>query len=231
MSFSMKLPATLLLSFHRSNPSLFQFPPTSLLAPSSPPPPPVLPLHQLPVSSLIPSSDSVGVPSSPHSLLSVDNDFSNSPDHFSAPPSAPTTEAITSFFDTTDLPSSSTPPPLPSFEEPVNPKYRSLHDVYSTSNPTESVPSSPLTSYANMIHAAETYREPATYKQATMSPQAAYWKTTMEKEYDSLMENNTWILVPPPWSQHHSMQMGLPHQIHFHWHHRQVQSSPCRQRL
>ena len=49
-----------------------------------------------------------------------------------------------------------------------------------------------------MIHVAESYREPATYKQATMSPQAAYWKTTMEKEYDLLMENHTWILVPPP---------------------------------
>ena len=30
-----------------------------------------------------------------------------------------------------------------------------------------------------------------------MSPQAAQWKAAMEREYDSLMENRTWILVPP----------------------------------
>ena len=39
-----------------------------------------------------------------------------------------------------------------------------------------------------MIHTAETYQEPATFKQAEMSPQVAYWKAAMEKEYDSLME-------------------------------------------
>ena len=156
--------------------------------------------HQqpIPVSTLLPSSDSVGVPIPPNSIPSVDDDFSDSQDHFPVPLSEPHTETIHSFFETTDLPSSSTPAPLPSFEEPANPKFRSLHDVYSASSPIESVLSHSSTSYANMIHAAENYREPATYKQATMSPQTAYWKTTMEEEYDSLMENHTWILVPPP---------------------------------
>ena len=49
-----------------------------------------------------------------------------------------------------------------------------------------------------MINTAETYRKPPTYKTATMSPQAALWKVAMEREYDSLMDNRTWILVPPP---------------------------------
>ena len=86
-----------------------------------------------------------------------------------------------------------------------------LTDIYSAHAPaapasaTTSCPpssgfsaSSPHISFANMIHYAETYREPATYKQATMSPQAAFWKAAMEREYDSLMENHTWKLVPPP---------------------------------
>lgn len=49
-----------------------------------------------------------------------------------------------------------------------------------------------------MISSAKTYCEPATYQQATLSPQAQLWKAAMEKEYNSLMENHTWILVPPP---------------------------------
>lgn len=48
-----------------------------------------------------------------------------------------------------------------------------------------------------MIHTAETYRELATYKHANMSLQAAYWKEAMAKEYDSLIDNHTWILVAP----------------------------------
>ena len=189
-----------------------------------------LPPHQpVPISTLLPSSDSVGVLISSDSIPSVDDDFLDSQDHLPAPLSEPTTETIHT---ATDLPSSSTPAPPPSFDEPAHPKFRSLHDVYFATSPIESVAFYFFTSYANMIHAAESYREPPTYKQATMSPQAAYWKTTMEKEYDLLMDNHTWILVPPPpWSKHHSMQMGLPHQIHLHWHPRQVQSSPCRQWL
>ena len=59
------------------------------------------------------------------------------------------------------------------------------------------VPQQPI-SFANMIHYAETYREPTTYKQATISPQVALSNATMKREYDSLMENRAWILVPPP---------------------------------
>ena len=106
-------------------------------------------------------------------------------------------------------------------DEPIHQKYRSLTDIYTDSTPSYSsdpsaplhstpllpppppeTPSSPASSshhsFANMINSAETFREPATYTQATMSPQAHYLKIAMERKYDSLMENHTWKLVPPP---------------------------------
>jgi hypothetical protein len=101
-----------------------------------------------------------------------------------------------------DAPSTIKATPTPVSDEPVHPKYRSISDIYSEPPPinsdSPSLPESSQCSFANMIHTAETYREPATYKAATMSPQAALWKAAMEREYDSLMENRTWILVPPP---------------------------------
>jgi hypothetical protein len=101
-----------------------------------------------------------------------------------------------------DAPSMLKTIPPPVSDEPVNPKYRSISDLYSDSpsstTASTSLPESSQFSFANMIHTAETYREPPTYKAATMSPQAALWKAAMEREYDSLMENRTWILVPPP---------------------------------
>ena len=146
--------------------------PTPLLVHTMPPP------HNLiPTSSFIPSSDSVGAPIPTNYVSSFDDQLSETPlpqDPQPIHPSDHNTEEITSLPDTEDLPPSSSPVPLPTIEEPAHPKYRSLNNIYSASTPIESVPSHSTTKYANMIHAAESYRELATYKQATMSPQAAY---------------------------------------------------------
>lgn len=40
--------------------------------------------------------------------------------------------------------------------------------------------------------------EPQNYKQALASPYAAQWKEAMDAEYASLLQNQTWILVPRP---------------------------------
>ena len=188
------------------DPTLFPvnpIPPPQLQLPPPVNPPPVNPvgvssptasLHSLP-----PDSPTFSDPSSPSPSLPVPNDNSSSesvhsdPYDINIPAPIHVNEHIT----------------VP--EHPIKQRYRSLTDIYSDTLPTtpsppiSPVPSpahSPVTSqassFANMIHSAETYREPATYKQATMSPQAAYWKAAMEREYDSLMENRTWILVPPP---------------------------------
>lgn len=81
--------------------------------------------------------------------------------------------------------------------EPLNPKYRTLTDIYFAFAFHPATVDTPP-SFANLVQTTDTYREPTTYKQATMSPQATLWKATMEREYNSLMENKTWILVPPP---------------------------------
>ena len=41
-------------------------------------------------------------------------------------------------------------------------------------------------------------REPTTYKRAMCSTDATLWQQAMKEEYDSLMKNKTWDLVPRP---------------------------------
>ena len=204
--------------------------PSSLFFPSNSPPtiqnPPQPPQPNPPLVPIVPP---VGVSSTTDSLPSFEMDSPTISLNISDP-SSPTLppqpvhehehaspDSVSS--DPYDIDIPYTPHVL---DEPVQPKYKSLTDIYtdssdpfvptsifsSTSAPPSSSPvspvshvsshSSPTTSFVNMVHSAATYREPATYKQATMSPQAAYWKATMEREYDSLMENHTWTLVPPP---------------------------------
>ena len=42
------------------------------------------------------------------------------------------------------------------------------------------------------------YREPTTYKRAICSTNATLWQQTMKKEYNSLIKNKTWDLIPRP---------------------------------
>ena len=62
--------------------------------------------------------------------------------------------------------------------EPLQPKFRSITDIYFESGPPDLEEAHNCFSFAHMIHTAKTYREPATYHQAQMSPQAAYWNFT-----------------------------------------------------
>lgn len=39
--------------------------------------------------------------------------------------------------------------------------------------------------------------ELSTFKQAMASPEAEAWRVAMQKKYDSIMRNETWILVEP----------------------------------
>ena len=184
------------------------------------PPPPPTQIEPPIESSSISIPDSVGVAPS---TTANDNSHTVSPARDPSPPLSslpPTTSSnpgilpfipdisssspISTASDPYDLdaPSTFTTVPTPLLDEPVHPRYRSISDLYSEP-PSIAVDPDPLPesnqfSFANMIHTAETYREPSTYKAATMSPQAALWKAAMEREYDSLMENRTWILVPPP---------------------------------
>ena len=195
---------------------------SSVPQPAVPPPsfqPPLITPPSIPTTD--PSSfsilDSVGVASSDGSQ---DNNHASSPSgnpsfpSSSIPPIIPLpipplpdpqpSSPISNVSDPYDLdtPSTFKAVSTPALDEPVHPKYRSISDLYSEPPSIYPATNPPSTnnqfSFANMIHTAETYREPPTYKAATMSPQAALWKAAMEREYDSLMENRTWILVPPP---------------------------------
>lgn len=119
-----------------------------------------------------------------HSPLSISEE---DPSHSSLPSEHSDPYAL-------DVPSNSQG--LPS--EPLHPKFCSLTDIYFEAGLFDTEEPNTRFSFANMIHTAETYREPATYKQAHMSLHAAYWKEAMQKEYDSLMDNHTWTLVPSP---------------------------------
>ena len=148
-----------------------------------------IPVAPIPPPNLqsIPIINPVEVSSTTDSLPSLENDspadslnlFVSSP----IPPQLSTEhvnsslEFVSSYPYAFDIPSSSYLP-----DTPIQPKYRSFTDIYTASSgsaqdtldphvsPISHVfPNSPRNnSFANMVHSAETYREPATYKQATM---------------------------------------------------------------
>jgi hypothetical protein len=51
---------------------------------------------------------------------------------------------------------------------------------------------------ANYTRTHETVSEPSTYQQAKRIPTWPLWRTAMKSEYDSLIANGTWTLVPRP---------------------------------
>jgi hypothetical protein len=55
---------------------------------------------------------------------------------------------------------------------------------------------------ANYTTTNETVSEPNTYHQAKRIPSWPQWRTAMKSEYDSLIANGTWILVPRPQDRH-----------------------------
>ena len=53
----------------------------------------------------------------------------------------------------------------------------------------------------------EYYKEPVSYEEAASRPE---WQEAMQKEFDALHDNNTWILTPlPVGKKTHKFQMGL----------------------
>lgn len=176
--------------------------PTQLYFPSPPLSLPIPPVANFipPVAVIDPMGDAIAEPvgnsdssaalpplddpylTSSHSSLPTYPDPSDSPDFSSSFHSDP-------YYFTTHFDSYSTPI---STDEPIQPKFKSLTELYSDPPPSATSPSaplpfdtpsvSPLLSYANMISSAESYREPATYHQATMSPQAQLWKEAMNRE-------------------------------------------------
>lgn len=57
----------------------------------------------------------------------------------------------------------------------------------------------PATMLAQAYVAAQDVGEPASYKEALSSPDSEKWKQAIQSEYDSLIENDTWVLedLPP----------------------------------
>ena len=55
-----------------------------------------------------------------------------------------------------------------------------------------------LQSYALATIPISIYENPKSYRQAMASDQAAEWKAAMDKEINSLMKNETWVLTPLP---------------------------------
>ena len=57
----------------------------------------------------------------------------------------------------------------------------------------------PLDYYGEWVSIADVeLEEPATVKKALTSPDKSKWKIAMEKEFESLRENNVWELVELP---------------------------------
>jgi hypothetical protein len=69
--------------------------------------------------------------------------------------------------------------------------------------------------------------DPQSYGEAAGNP---FWESAMQEEYNSLLENQTWDLVPL-WEETCQMQMGLQNQERNGWTDQQIQSQACCQRL
>lgn len=55
-----------------------------------------------------------------------------------------------------------------------------------------------LLSFALCIAESLEYSEPSSYKEAMRSPERSKWIAAMKEEIQSLLKNNTWILVDNP---------------------------------
>lgn len=54
------------------------------------------------------------------------------------------------------------------------------------------------------------YKEPSNYKEAITSKDSKKWIKAMDEDYQYLMKNKTWVLVPkPPGSNNVGVQLAL----------------------
>ena len=92
------------------------------------------------------------------------------------------------------------PPPQPPMVFPLLDRNATLIDpvaLFIGIEPFQEVPRW-LQSYALAAIPMSIFENPKSYRQAMASDQTAEWKAAMDKEIDSLMKNETWVLTPLP---------------------------------
>nr|GEY28459.1 hypothetical protein [Tanacetum cinerariifolium] len=133
---------------------------------------------------IIPTTDHPS-PSSPHSpILSLLSVSHLSPSSQTSPESSngqPSPVSITSI----PTPPPPTPPPPPS------PSITRQHPANLCQNPKQRVPYNPSANHVTVL--PTTITEPTSFTIANNSPE---WRQAMKEEYDALIKNETWSLIP-----------------------------------
>ncbi|GKC00551.1 retrovirus-related pol polyprotein from transposon TNT 1-94 [Tanacetum coccineum] len=150
---------------------------------TSPPPSKTSPYYSSESPYVIPTTDHPS-PSSPRSPISSPSSVSHlsptsqtSPESSNGQPSPVSTTSIP----TPPPPTPPPPPPPITRQRPAN-----LHQ-----NPKQRVPYNPSANHATVL--PTTITEPTSFTVANNSPE---WRQAMKEEYDALMKNGTWSLVP-----------------------------------
>ncbi|GJU46729.1 reverse transcriptase domain-containing protein [Tanacetum coccineum] len=144
---------------------------------TSPPPSKTSPYYFLESPYIIPTTDHPS-PSSPRSPISSPSSVSHlsptsqtSPEHFNGQPSPVSTTSIPP-----------PPPPLPITRQ----RLANLRQ-----NPRQRVPYNPFANHATIV--PTTITEPTSFTVTNNSPE---WRQAMKEEYDALIKNGAWSLVP-----------------------------------
>ncbi|GKB95858.1 putative RNA-directed DNA polymerase [Tanacetum coccineum] len=146
---------------------------------TSPPPSKTSPYYSSESPYVIPTTDHPS-PSSPRSPISSPSSVSHlSPTSQTSPESSNDQPSLVS---TTSIPPTPPPPPPPiTRQRPANLRQ----------NPKQRVPYNPSANHATVL--PTTITEPTSFTVANNSPE---WRQAMKEEYDALMKNGTWSLVP-----------------------------------
>ncbi|GJV78915.1 retrovirus-related pol polyprotein from transposon TNT 1-94 [Tanacetum coccineum] len=149
---------------------------------TSPPPSKTSPYYSSESPYVIPTTDHPS-PSSPRSPISSPSSVSHlSPTSQTSPESS---NGQPSPVSTTSIPTP--PPPTP----PPPPPITRQCPTNLCQNPKQRVPYNPSANHATVL--PTTITEPTSFTVANNSPE---WRQAMKEEYDALMKNGTWSLVP-----------------------------------
>ncbi|GJX93416.1 retrovirus-related pol polyprotein from transposon TNT 1-94 [Tanacetum coccineum] len=150
---------------------------------TSPPPSKTSPYYSSESPYVIPTTD-LPSPSSPRSPISSSSSVSHlSPTSQTSPESS---NGQPSPVSTTSIPTP--PPPTP---PPPPPSITRQRPANLCQNPKQQVPYNPSANHATVL--PNTIIEPTSFTVANNSPE---WRQAMKEEYDALMKNGTWSLVP-----------------------------------
>ncbi|GJV98077.1 putative RNA-directed DNA polymerase [Tanacetum coccineum] len=150
---------------------------------TSPPPSKTSPYYSSESPYVIPTTDHPS-PSSPRSPISSPSSVSHlSPTSQTSPESS---NGQPSPVSTTSIPTP--PPPTP---PPPPPPITRQRPANLRQNPKQRVPYNPSANHATVL--PTTITEPTSFTVANNSPE---WRQAMKEEYDALMKNGTWSLVP-----------------------------------